>query len=58
VAGTVRARYKGDRLFEALEPVDLEVGSEILLTIIDVGGSAEPDALGKAGRWLGGDRRC
>ena len=54
MAGTVRARYKGDRLFEALEPVDLEVGKEISLTIIDVPGSAEPDAFGKAaGGWAG-----
>jgi hypothetical protein len=54
VAGTVRARYKGDRLFEALEPVALEVGKEISLTIIDVPGSAEPGAFGKAaGGWVG-----
>jgi hypothetical protein len=51
---TVRARYKGDRLFETLDPVELEVGKEISLTILDLPGSTESDALEKAaGGWAG-----
>lgn len=51
---TVRARYKGDRLFETLEPVELEVGTEISLTILDLPISTEPDAFEKAaGGWAG-----
>lgn len=54
VGKTVRARYKGDRLFETLEPVELEIGKEISLTILDLPGSPEPDAFEKAaGGWAG-----
>ena len=51
---TVRARYKGNRLFETLEPVEVEVGKEISLTILDFPTSSEPDAFEKAaGGWSG-----
>jgi hypothetical protein len=54
VGKTVRARYRGDRLFETLEPVELEIGKEISLTILDLPGSSEPDAFEKAaGGWAG-----
>lgn len=51
---TVRARYRGDRLVELLEPVELEAGKEVTITILDLPRSAEPDAFEKsAGGWAG-----
>jgi len=51
---TVRARYKGDRLVELLEPVDLETGKEVGVTIIDFGGPADEEASrSSAGGWAG-----
>ena len=51
---TVRARYKGNRLVELLEPVDLEEGKEVGVTIIDFGGSADEEASRRAaGGWAG-----
>lgn len=51
---TVRARYKGDRLVELLEPVDLEIGREVTVTIIDLPGATDPGAFDRAvGSWAG-----
>lgn len=51
---TVRARYKGNRLVELLEPVELEEGREVTITILDLPGSPEADAFEKAaGGWAG-----
>lgn len=51
---TVRARYKGDRLVELLEPIELEIGKEVTVTILDLPRSPEPDAFAKAaGGWAG-----
>jgi len=51
---TVRARYKGNRLVELLEPVELEEGREVTITILDLPRSPEPDAFEKAaGGWAG-----
>ncbi len=54
VGKTVRARYKGDRLVELLEPIELEAGKEVTVTILDLPRPAEPDAFEKAaGGWAG-----
>ncbi len=54
VGKTVRARYKGDRLVELLEPVELETGKEVTVTILDLPRSPESDAFEKAaGGWAG-----
>jgi predicted DNA-binding antitoxin AbrB/MazE fold protein len=51
---TVRARYKGNRLVELLEPVELEEGKEVTITILDLPRSPESDAFEKAaGGWVG-----
>lgn len=51
---TVRARYKGNRVVELLEPVELEEGKEVTITILDLPRSTEPDAFEKAaGGWAG-----
>jgi hypothetical protein len=51
---TVLARYKGDRLVELLEPVDLEIGKEVTVTIIDLAGATDPGAFDRAaGSWAG-----
>ncbi len=50
----VRARYKGNRLVELLEPVDFETGREVTITILDLTRSTEPNAFEQAaGGWAG-----
>ncbi len=51
---TVRARYKGNNLVELLEPVELEEGKEVGVTIIDFGGPTDEEASrSAAGGWAG-----
>lgn len=51
---TVRARYKGDHIVELLDPVDLEVGKEVSVTIIDVDRIVDATAFDRsAGSWAG-----
>jgi predicted DNA-binding antitoxin AbrB/MazE fold protein len=54
VGKTVRARYKGNNLVELLEPVDLEEGKEVGITIIDFGGPTDEEvSRSAAGGWAG-----
>ncbi len=51
---TVRARYKGNNLVELLEPVELEEGREVGVTIIDFGGPSDEEvSRSAAGGWAG-----
>lgn len=54
VGKTVRTRYKGNNLVELLEPVELEEGKEVGVTIIDFGGPIDEEASrSAAGGWAG-----